>query len=91
MKLAIVAPVTKAPAHSGGSLRRSSSQWSEIDSIAAASTQGSSAAALAHGFQTWFYVLTGLLLFGAVMVVTLVRPPRPASVEAEPVLLEEAA
>ena len=62
-----------------------------VSAIAAASTQGSSAAALAHGFQTGFYVLTGLLLFGAVMVVTLVRPPRPASVEAEPVLLEEAA
>jgi hypothetical protein len=60
-----------------------------VSAIAAGSTHGSSAAALDHGFQTGLYALTGLLLVGAVLVVSLVRPPRPS---AEPVLaLEEAA
>ena len=60
-----------------------------VSAIAAATTHGSSAAALDHGFQTGLYALTGLLLVGAVLVVTLVRPPRAA---AEPeVVLQEAA
>jgi hypothetical protein len=63
-----------------------------ISAIAAASTssyvdshpegQVSSALALTHGFQTGFYVLTGLLLFGALIAATLVKP-RPPSLEAE--------
>ena len=40
----------------------------------------SSAVALDHGFQTALYVLTGLLLLGAVIAVTLVKPaPVPAA------------
>ncbi len=54
-----------------------------------------SGVALAHGFQTGLYVLTGLLLLGAVIAVTLVRPqPAPAAsdgVPEEAVVLEEAA
>ena len=63
-----------------------------INAVAAASTssyvdshpeaQASSAPALTHGFQTGLYVLTGLLLFGALIAATLVRP-RPPSLEAE--------
>jgi MFS family permease len=44
--------------------------------------QASSALALTHGFQIGFYVLTGLLLFGALIAATLVKP-RPPSLEAE--------
>ena len=44
--------------------------------------QASSALALTHGFQIGFYVLTGLLLFGAMIAATLVKP-RPPSLEAE--------
>jgi MFS family permease len=59
-----------------------------VSAVAAASTssyvdahpevQASSALALTHGFQIGFYVLTGLLLFGALIAATLVKP-RPAS------------
>ena len=54
-----------------------------------------SAAALDHGFQTALYVLVGLLLAGALVAVTLVRP-KPAHPAArrpapEPTLLKEAA
>jgi EmrB/QacA subfamily drug resistance transporter len=65
-----------------------------FSAIAAASTHGTSAAALDHGFQTALYGLTGLLLVGAVLVVTLVRPPRPAAARPEVdgvVVLDEAA
>jgi MFS family permease len=71
-----------------------------VSAIAAASTNGyarahssvsvSSALALDHGFQTALYALTGLLVFGALLVVTLVRPARARS-SVEPVALEEAA
>jgi fucose permease len=61
-----------------------------VSAIAAASTHGASAAALDHGLQTGLYALLGLLLFGALMVVTLVRPPRPAE-EPAVVPLQEAA
>jgi EmrB/QacA subfamily drug resistance transporter len=61
-----------------------------VSAIAAASTHGSSAAALDHGFQTGLYALTGMLLVGAVLVATLVRPPRPAA-EPEVAVLREAA
>jgi EmrB/QacA subfamily drug resistance transporter len=44
--------------------------------------QASSALALTHGFQIGFYVLTGLLLFGALIAATLVKPRSP-SLEAE--------
>jgi hypothetical protein len=64
-----------------------------ISAVAAASTgsyasshpeaQASAALALTHGFQVGFYVLTGLLLFGALIAATLVKP-RPPSLEAEP-------
>ena len=55
----------------------------------------SSAAALDHGFQTALYVLTGLLLVGALIAVTLVRPA-PLPVAERPafdgeIALEEAA
>jgi EmrB/QacA subfamily drug resistance transporter len=71
-----------------------------VSAIAAASTHayagshaGSSALsapALDHGFQTGLYALMGLLLFGAVLVATLVRPPRVEPVP-EVVVLDEAA
>ena len=52
-----------------------------------------SAPALDHGFQTALYAMTALLLLGAVVVATLVRPPRvPAvHVESSAPALEEAA
>jgi hypothetical protein len=55
-----------------------------------------SAPALDHGFQTALYVLTGLLLAGAAIVLTLVKPATQASAEhvpaeAEAVALDEAA
>jgi EmrB/QacA subfamily drug resistance transporter len=63
-----------------------------ISAVAAASTssyvdshpevQASSALAVTHGFQTGFYVLTGLLLLGALIAAALVKP-RPPSLEAE--------
>ena len=54
----------------------------------------SSAVALDHGFQTALYTLTGLLLVGALIAITLVRPaaaPRADAVEADMIPLEEAA
>jgi EmrB/QacA subfamily drug resistance transporter len=63
-----------------------------VSAIAAASTHGSSAAALDHGFQTGLYALTGLLLLGALLVVTLIRPAKAPVAEPQPELaLEEAA
>jgi EmrB/QacA subfamily drug resistance transporter len=73
-----------------------------VSAIAATSTRNyadahnvSTGAALDHGFQTGLYVLTGLLLAGALISLTLVRSTRPASeVETrgeELVVLEEAA
>jgi hypothetical protein len=73
-----------------------------VSAIAAASTHAYvnthptssalSAPALDHGFQTGLYALMGLLLFGAVLVATLVRPaPAPAAVEPDAIALEEAA
>jgi MFS family permease len=49
--------------------------------------------ALDHGFQTGLYALTGLLLLGAAIAVTLVRstPPAARAVEDAPLLLDEAA
>jgi EmrB/QacA subfamily drug resistance transporter len=61
-----------------------------VSAIAAASTHGANAAALDHGFQTGLYALLGLLLFGALMVATLVRPSAP-KIEAEAIPLQEAA
>ena len=58
----------------------SASTSSYVDSHA--EVQASSAVALTHGFQTGFYVLTGLLLLGALIAATLVKP-RPPSLEAE--------
>jgi EmrB/QacA subfamily drug resistance transporter len=56
-------------------------------------TTESTGAALDHGFQTGLYVLTGLLLFGALIAATLVRsrPIVHAPVVDELVALEEAA
>jgi EmrB/QacA subfamily drug resistance transporter len=55
-----------------------------------AHTAASTAVGLDHGFQTGLYALTGLLVFGAALTLTLVRPaPRPAAPER--VALEEAA
>jgi EmrB/QacA subfamily drug resistance transporter len=54
----------------------------------------SSAVAIDHGLQTAMYVLTGLLLAGALIVVTSVRPPRARgaeAVEGEAIVFEEAA
>src|SRR5207248_8730961 len=71
-----------------------------VSAIAAASTNGyarshagaSTAVGLDHGFQTGLYALTGLLVFGALLVITFVRPARPrAVVEHEALALEEAA
>jgi EmrB/QacA subfamily drug resistance transporter len=45
--------------------------------------QATSALALTHGFQTGLYVLTGLLLIGALIAATLVKP-QPPSLAAEP-------
>jgi EmrB/QacA subfamily drug resistance transporter len=61
-----------------------------------AGVSASSAAALDHGFQTGLYVLTGLLVLGAVIAVTLVKSaPTPsvasAPVDDEIVAFEEAA
>jgi EmrB/QacA subfamily drug resistance transporter len=53
-----------------------------------------SGAALDHGFQTGLYVLTGLLVTGALIAVAVLRPaPAPAvpSLEPDAVVLEEAA
>ena len=71
-----------------------------VSAIAAASTHAyanshtaaPSAVGLDHGFQTALYALTGLLVFGALLVMTFVRPARPsAAVEPEALALEEAA
>jgi MFS family permease len=75
-----------------------------VSAIAATSTSNyakaheavtaSSGLALDHGFQTGLYVLTGLLLVGALIAVAVLRPaPAPAvsPVEPEAVVLEEAA
>ena len=43
-----------------------------------------SGAALDHGFQTALYVLTGLLIAGAVVAVGLIRPQRAARQPIEP-------
>ncbi|HSB39947.1 MAG TPA: DHA2 family efflux MFS transporter permease subunit [Gaiellaceae bacterium] len=55
-----------------------------------------SAAALDHGFQTALYALTGLLVLGVVIAITLVKParaPEAPALPAEPerLVLEEAA
>jgi hypothetical protein len=75
-----------------------------VSAIAATATQNyadthaavtaSSAPALDHGFQTALYVLTGLLLAGAAIVLTLMRPaqqPSAVTADAEAVVLDEAA
>jgi EmrB/QacA subfamily drug resistance transporter len=61
-----------------------------------ASITATSGAALDHGFQTGLYVLTGLLLFGAVIAFSLVRPAarptqQPAVADHEALALDEAA
>ncbi len=61
-----------------------------------ASVTSSSSVALDHGFQTALYVLTGLLVAGALIAVSLVRSAPAPSVDAVPVegemvALEEAA
>jgi EmrB/QacA subfamily drug resistance transporter len=73
-----------------------------ISAIAATSTSNfadthavapTSGLALDHGFQTGLYALTGLLLVGAAIAVTLVRsaPPPSRALEDERVLLDQAA
>ena len=77
-----------------------------VSAIAAASTNAyadshpavaaSSGVALDHGYQTGLYVLTGLLVVGALIAATLVRPARALSasaqeVEPDEVVLDEAA
>jgi hypothetical protein len=74
-----------------------------VSAVAASSTNGfasthadvsaSSAFALDHGYQTALYGLTGALLVGALLVVALVRPPKPARAEQvdEAFMLEDAA
>ena len=66
--------------------RRGQRDRSHVDE----SPTGRRAAALDHGFQTALYALTGLLLVGAVLAATLVRPPRTAA-EPEVAVLQEAA
>jgi EmrB/QacA subfamily drug resistance transporter len=63
-----------------------------VDAHAGASL--SSGVALDHGFQTGLYVLTGLLIAGALISITLIRPARPepeARVIEPEVSFEEAA
>jgi hypothetical protein len=70
-----------------------------VSAIAATSASHSgapagSAQALDHGFQTGLDILTGLLVVGAVVALTLVRPKAPAPVAERPAdatLLKEAA
>jgi hypothetical protein len=74
-----------------------------VSAIAAASTNGylsahpglgvANGAALDHGFRTALYVLVGLLLAGALIVVALVRPAASVAPERvdEQLALEEAA
>jgi EmrB/QacA subfamily drug resistance transporter len=74
-----------------------------VSAIAATSTSryvdshpdvtAASGVALDHGFQTALYVLTGLLLLGALITIALLRPPAPRTEAApvERVALEEAA
>ena len=69
-----------------------------VSAIAATSTRNyadahavSTGAALDHGFQTGLYVLTGLLVAGALITVGLVREQPSAQVVEEIVILEEAA
>jgi hypothetical protein len=72
-----------------------------VSAIAAASTSGylsahpgsSNGVALDHGFRTGLYVLVGLLLAGALIVVALVRPARAAAapVVEDRLALDEAA
>jgi EmrB/QacA subfamily drug resistance transporter len=77
-----------------------------ISAVAASSTSGyvqthsavtaSNGVALDHGFQTALYALTGLLLVGALIAVTLIKSaPRPAAeverIEGELVAVDEAA
>src|SRR3954470_5597921 len=72
-----------------------------VSAIAATSTANfsgapaGSAQALDHGFQTALYTLLGLLVLGAVVALTLVRPKAPAPAAQlpapEPTLLKEAA
>jgi EmrB/QacA subfamily drug resistance transporter len=69
----------------------SASNYAQAHAVGASSAQ-----ALDHGFQTALYVLTGLLLAGALIAVTLLRPqPAPSavagSVDDEVVAFEEAA
>jgi EmrB/QacA subfamily drug resistance transporter len=62
--------------------------------VSAHGVAATSGAALDHGFQTGLYVLTGLLVVGALIVAMLIRPARPRSAEAPvtpEVALEEAA
>ena len=60
-----------------------------------AAVTASSGVALDHGFQTALYVLTGLLVVGALIAVALLRAPAPrtqvAPDEGEALVLEEAA
>jgi hypothetical protein len=60
-----------------------------------AGVTASSGVALDHGFQTALYALTGLVLLGVIIVLTLLEPSRPSRPEAVPVegevALEEAA
>jgi MFS family permease len=57
-----------------------------------AAVTAASPVALDHGFQTALYALTGLLLVGALIVVTFVRPARPVeTAESEAIALKEAA
>ena len=61
-----------------------------------AAVTASSGVALDHGFQTVLYALTGLLLVGVLVAITLLRPAPPAatdagSVEEETLPLEQAA
>jgi len=73
-----------------------------VTAIASASTNGylhshvslsaTSAPALVHGFQTSLWVLTGVLVVGAVVVSVLLSPPRRAAqAHEELVMLDEAA
>jgi MFS family permease len=68
---------------------------SAIAATSASNFDGTPAEALDHGFQTALYTLVGLLVVGALVAITLVRPkPAPSAAQLpvpEPTLLKEAA
>jgi hypothetical protein len=105
--IASLAGVDRSDAGVASGLMNTSRQIGGAIGIAAASAIAATSAsrfsgapagsveALDHGYQTALYTLVGLLLVGAFVALTLVRPKAPAPAAqlptAEPTLLKEAA